>query len=287
MNQISKHMFENIRRDILERQPADFSSLCIAAEAVLLPYIKNILYTKKSDPALAEDIMQDVHIKLLKTVVTHFFLREDGEKDETALMKWMYVVAKNATLTTLKRAGKNMHLPLEYENDEGDTVPVPVTEKRIDTQPGRMMELRNEIKQCLSFILDFGSEAHITLSCLMINLLMLELGSDRIEAKRQFTEMFSEKTLDDILSTFRTYTCGNSWLGITEQQVKNCERKLEKPFKGIRTGSLPMKAFAMKKGLENSLSDWLNRMDERLSETFGEEHLSNSDDGFQCLMLIA
>ena len=277
MSQISKHEFDIIRRDILERQPADFSTFCTAAESLLRPYIRNILYTKKADTALVDDIMQEVHIKLLKTVVTHFFLREDGEKDETTLVKWMYVVAKNTALTVLTQAGKNVHLSLEYENDEGDLVPIPVVSRDSESQPGRMMEMRSEIGQCLSFIINFGSEAHITLSCMMINLLMLQLGSSRIEAKRRFMEVFSEKSLDDIMSTLRTYINRNSWLGITEKQLKSCEERLERAYKGKRSGSYLLKEFAMQKGLENSLSDWLNRMDKRTQNEYGEARL---DDGY-------
>ena len=65
--------------ELTEREPVCFDMLCAIAERTL----KGTVYRWCSDDidlrgkALEEDIMQDIFIRLIKTCVTHFLMRDD------------------------------------------------------------------------------------------------------------------------------------------------------------------------------------------------------------------
>lgn len=282
-NCISEQDFLAIREDILEREPAKFDRLYRAADTLLRPYVKSKTrntQAARSDPNFVDDILQDIHIKLIQTIVTHFFLRDGSEgehKDALGLTRWMFVVARNTTLTALTKNSQRIPLSLIQDNDDEEEYELPIVDNDVNRQPGTMMEQREAVSQCFNFVIDSGSAGHIVLAFLMISLLTLESGGNRIEAERLFAQKFADKPLDDILDTFRAGVHLKPWLEISNAQLDRFKEKLDAPINGQRSGEYPLKDFAMKKGLEASLSDWLNRMDSRLKKAFQETYYTDSD----------
>ena len=282
-NCISRQDFETIRDEVLG-MPARFDHLTRVTESLLRPYVSRHTSHVKSDPNFANDIMQDIQLKMLLTIVTHFFMRDgdDGnEKNALGLTRWMYTVARNTTITALTKASQRVPVSLVQENDDEEEYVLPVSDDKADRQPGVLLEQREAVAECFNFAIDSSSKSHIVLAFLMISLISLgdenqNGGCNRIEAERLFAKAFADKSLDDILDTFRAGVTRKPWLEITNAQLERFKEKLDAPINGHRTGEYPLKDFAMKKGLEASLSDWLNRMDERIQKAFRESYFSDS-----------
>lgn len=260
MSNITRTEYEAIRADLIERQTPNFTRLCTAAEKVLRPYVTRKAYQ------LADDIMQEIHLRLLKYAVTAFFLRSDipeEKKDAVLLTKWMYTVARNAINTATSDASRHPTESLTLTNEDGEEFDVPVGNPSRNDQPGYQLEQRESIREVISFILSGDSKPHIILSCLMVEMYTL-LGYDRIDAQHRYTEKFGGKTLDEVYRAFRRAMRSFSWLEISGGMLQSLEAKLDQPEKGRRNGSCLLQDYAMKKGLLNSCSDWLNRMDARV-----------------------
>lgn len=271
-NCISQQDFLAIREEILELIPARFDRLCRTADALLRPYVMSRTSHVRSDPNFAQDVLQDIQMKLIQSIVTRFFLREDRpEEDKTALglTRWMFAIARNTTLTHLTASSQRIPVSLLQDSDD-EEYELPLPDDHPERQPGEMLEQREAVSEVFRFIIDSGSAGHIVLAVLMVSLIALESGGSRIEAERLFVQNFADKPLDDILGSFRRGVQKKPWLNISDNQLSRFQQKLDAPLPddGRRSGDCPLKDFSMKKGLEPSLSDWLNRMDSRLKKAF-------------------
>lgn len=271
-NCISEQDFAVIREEVFGN-PARFERLIRVSEALLKPFINNNVRNSqaaRSDLNFAGDIMNDVHLKLMTKIVTHFFLRDsdEEEKDALGLTRWMFTVARNATLTALKKSGSRIPVSLIQDNDDEEEYELPIADGAAERQPGVLMEQRESVSECFRHVIDTSSAGYIILSTLSIYMITLETGSSRIEAERIFVERFSEKPLDEILAYLSENIRKRPWLDISNTQLNRFKEKLDAPIDGRRSGEYPLKDFAMKKGLDNTLSDWLNRMDARLKKHF-------------------
>lgn len=270
-NCISEQDFIVIREETMGN-PARFERLGLVAETLLKPYIRNNTRNSKAaqnDPNFADEIVNTVHLKLMTKIVTHFFLRDDNnEKDALGLTRWMFTVAKNATLSALKKSGSRIPVSLIQDNDDDEEYELPVADGSAERQPGVLMEQRESVSQCFRHVIDTSSAGYIVLATLSIYMITLETGTTRIEAERIFVQRFADKPLDEIMD----YLCDNirrrPWLEVSNVQLKRFKEKLDTPINGRRGGEYPLKEFAMKKGLDSTLSDWLNRMDTRLKKAF-------------------
>ncbi|MBQ4050198.1 MAG: hypothetical protein IJD13_01075 [Oscillospiraceae bacterium] len=277
-NCISQQDFEAVRDEVLG-MPARFDCLTRVTENLLRPYVNRHTSHVKSDPNFANDIMQDIQLKMIVTIVTHFFMRdgdEGEEKNALGLTRWMYTVARNTTITALTKSSQRVPVSLVQENDDEEEYVIPICDDKADRQPGVLLEMREAVSKCFNSAIESSSAGHIVLTHLMISLLSLENGGNRIEAERLFAKSFADKSLDDILDSFRAGIKRKPWLDISNVQLNRFKEKLDEPINGQRSGEYPLKDFAMKKGLESSLSDWLHRMDGRIQKAFGESYFSDS-----------
>ena len=114
-NCISQQDFLAIREETLELIPARFDRLCRTADALLRPYVMSRTSHVRSDPNFAQDVLQDIQMKLIQSIVTRFFLREDRpDEDKTALglTRWMFAIARNTILTHLTASSQRIPVSL-------------------------------------------------------------------------------------------------------------------------------------------------------------------------------
>lgn len=276
-NCISRQDFELLRDEVLGN-PARFDHLVRVTESLLRPYVSRHTSHVKSDPNFANDIMQDIQVKMIQTIVTHFFMRDGSEEEKTALglTRWMYTVARNTTVTALTKTSQRVPVSLVQDNDDDEEYVLPIADEYIENQPGALLEQREAVARCFNIALDSGSAGHIVLSYLMIALITLEGGGNRIEAERLFAKAFADKPLDDILDTLCAGVRRKPWLNVSNAQLNRFKETLDMIVDGQRNGEYLLKEFSMKKGLNASFSDWLNRMDERIQKAFRESYFSDS-----------
>ena len=98
---ISNEDFGVLVEELLGREQISYDMLCLLAERELRPLVRRLC---RSEPCLRgkdleNDIMQEINIRLIKTAISHFLLREGCDSqinyDPIGFRKWMVTVAIN------------------------------------------------------------------------------------------------------------------------------------------------------------------------------------------------
>lgn len=113
--------FETMVHELLYSQPVSFDTLCQMADKTLSPSIIN--WCKLEDclrgRGFEDDIMQEIHLRLMKTTVDYFLLREriNGpyNNNPESFENWMFRVADN-----LKRDFANKVRNRDFKTEDID-----------------------------------------------------------------------------------------------------------------------------------------------------------------------
>ena len=270
-NSISELEYLQIEEDIMIRNPARFDLLCTVTEELLKPFV----YSRMNERIqMADDVMQNIQLKVIKGIATNYFQKDTGErlpeKNANGLQRWLFTIAKNEiyTLHNREQRIKNKHYaprPTTEEEDLDMLSSIPDTTHRSGLdRPGRVMEMREGVNRCIASMVTANSKEHIVLATVMVALISLHYNCDRIRAERYFSTRYAQATLDEVFMDFIKLMQRISWITVSTAALMELKTGLDQPRQGQRTGSYTMQDFAMKKGLDASLSDWLNRMDGRI-----------------------
>ena len=97
----TREEFDAMVNELLYENPISFNMLCRIAEKTLRPSVVN--WCRNEDclrgRGYEDDIMQEIHLRLMKTVVTYFLLRDGIEgpynNDPEGFEDWIFCVAAN------------------------------------------------------------------------------------------------------------------------------------------------------------------------------------------------
>lgn len=270
----TKEEFDIMVDELLHQDAVRFDMLCQIAEKTLMPAVKRWCM---DEPCLRgrnyeNDIMQDIHIRLMKTVIGSFLLREDVigpyNNDPEGFEDWLFTVAVN-----LKRDFANAVRGRDFKTDDLDEHQnLPAPENGVEAE----LERIDKLKQALSTVLSANVGVYKVLTWLAQFIFVLDMGVTKIQSNEMIVEAFGDKTLYQMYDMILRASRQISWLEITDEQHDRIVTALGKQWDAQHTyGETEYKAFFMKHNGEisgkKSISDWVNRLNTMIQRKTGGE----------------
>ena len=271
----TREEFDTMVKELLYQTPVSFDMLCHIAEKTLLPTIKNwcAMDTSLHGRDYDQDIMQNVHIRLIQTTVPNFLLR-DGiagayNNDPEGFEDWMFAVAKN-----IKRDFASEVRKVDFKTtsiDEPGVIEAPDNNNMEEDEAQR-----ERLEQAFNRILSADTSVYKVLTWLAQSLFMLEQDVTKIQSNELILVAFSNKTLNEMYDMLLTWSDRIPWLTVSEVQKARIRGALRKKGRnGVPYGETRYSAFFMKyKGEpsgKKSISDWMNRLNDLLRKEKDEE----------------
>jgi len=111
---VNNGLFSEQEKVFVERTGKDFSTLYKKYYPKLIYFTARMLETNKMDIQYAEDISTD-------SFLTAFEKIEKYEKEKAQFSTWLFTIAKNLALQSIKNNKRKISLDVEYD-DEGTTM---------------------------------------------------------------------------------------------------------------------------------------------------------------------
>lgn len=130
-------LFSDQEKVFIERTGKDFSTLYKKYYPKLIYFTSRMLESNKMDLQCAEDISTD-------SFLTAFEKIEKYEKEKAQFSTWLFTIAKNLALQSIKNNKKKISLDVEYD-DEGTTMKDFIQEEESDTERHNVIEMKANI----------------------------------------------------------------------------------------------------------------------------------------------
>lgn len=134
---INNGLFSEQEKVFVERTGKDFTTLYKKYYPKLIYFTSRMLETNKMDIQYAEDISTD-------SFLTAFEKIEKYEKDKAQFSTWLFTIAKNLALQSIKNNKKQISLDVEYD-DEGTTMKDFIQEEESDVEKHAIHERKAKI----------------------------------------------------------------------------------------------------------------------------------------------
>lgn len=260
--------FDVMVNELLYKDPISFDMLCQIAEKTLRPSVVNWCKTEDClcGRGCEDDIMQEIHLRLMKTTVDYFLLRAEVEgpynDNPEGFEDWIFFVAKN-----IKRDFANKIRNRDFTTDDIDDPAIgeiPSNDYEDDTE-----ENVDRLKQAFSTVLSSDVGIYKVLTWLAQFIFILEFDVSKIKSNELIIAAFENKTLYDMYDMILTASNKIPWIVITRDQNEKILEALRKKRNGnVSYGETKYKDFFMKHNGEvsgkKSISDWMNRMNDMI-----------------------
>ena len=130
-------LFSEQEKVFVERTGKDFTTLYKKYYPKLIYFTSRMLETNKMDIQYAEDISTD-------SFLTAFEKIDKYEKDKAQFSTWLFTIAKNLALQSIKNNKKQISLDVEYD-DEGTTMKDFIQEEESDVEKHAIHERKAKI----------------------------------------------------------------------------------------------------------------------------------------------
>lgn len=134
---VNNGLFSEQEKVFVERTGKDFSTLYKKYYPKLIYFTSRMLESNKMDIQHAEDISTD-------SFLTAFEKIEKYEKDKAQFSTWLFTIAKNLALQSIKNNKKQISLDVEYD-DEGTTMKDFIQEEESDVEKHFINEKKAKI----------------------------------------------------------------------------------------------------------------------------------------------
>ena len=273
--------FDTMVEQLLGGRLDSYDMLCTIADRVLRPSV--IRWCNTDDTlrgrGLEEDIMQEIHTKLLLNVVTRFLRRNgpEGElnRDPEGFQAWMFTVARNVKRDFANKLRARDIKTRELEGTEAETL----SSEELAGQQTHVDRLR----QSFDVVLSADAGVHKVLTWLAQSLYILELDVSKIQSTQIVLEAFSEKSLYEMYESVRDAADRIPWMYISREQNRRIAAALDAPYDAGRTwGQVTYKSlFMMYHGEpsgKKSVSDWVNRINSIIKRKLGKMNSESAED---------
>lgn len=130
-------LFSEQEKVFVERTGKDFTTLYKKYYPKLIYFTSRMLESNRMDIQYAEDISTD-------SFLTAFEKIEKYEKDKAQFSTWLFTIAKNLALQSIKNNKKQISLDVEYD-DEGTTMKDFIQEEESDVERHAIHEKKAKI----------------------------------------------------------------------------------------------------------------------------------------------
>ncbi len=250
----SEEAFDRVYHDVTDTDIPNFDFMLMLAEATLKNSVKRWCY---EDSALrggyADDVMQEILIRLIKHCVTGFFLREGKPNYDAAGFKsWMFTVAKNVKNDFAKKVRRQQFIEVK-ELDDNDCA---ATDGVLES-----LELTEKLSGAFTRVIESDIGIYKVLTWVAQMLIIADKNVTKIQSNDILISRFSSLTLDAMLNIIIESAKEIPWLKLSEEHICRLRFRLdEKTADGSRLGDKTYSDFFMKKGPKATVSDWVNRI---------------------------
>lgn len=276
----TKEEFEVLVYELLYKKPASFDMLCNIAEKSLRGSVNYWFSTDAllKGCGLEDDLMQEIKIRLIKTTVSSFMLKNGVDapfnNDPEGFGKWMYVVALN-----VKRDYFNAKREEYFHTVDIADYPDLSSEMYEDDAETK----REELVQAFSIVLDSNVSIYKILTWIAQFVFYFNYDITRIQSNRKMVEEFEHKTLYEMFFMIINASVKIRWLVFTTEQKQKILEELRKKYdENTVYGDVKYCEFFMKnkdgeKSGSKSISDWVNRMDNIIRRRMGKTPANKKD----------
>lgn len=271
----SQEEFDQMVQEVLHTNPSRYDTLCRMAERLLKPMIAGWC---RKDPALRgrdleADILNDILLHLMKTVVHGFLLhdRAAGEynNDPEGFERWMSFVAHNRQRDFAERVRRADF----YTAPEEALDRMGVCDESVEERSARLSQLR----RAFNIVMSADTGIYKVLTWLAQVMFITEQGLAHHKANALIVTVFENKTLFEMYGMILAAGRRIPWMTVTPQQHRRVMDALQQPWDDELTyGEVKYGAFFMKYRGEvagkKSVSDWIHRINgmvrRRIDESF-------------------
>lgn len=258
MGYITQTEFDKICEELLEREISCYDMLLFVTEKT----VKNAVYSWCSnDPTMRgrgyeEDIMQEIRAQVALKTISDFLLKENNYNNSpSGFHGWLMQLARNKWCDFAKKIWK--YQLFDTEINEGveliEESGLIISSKDVD-----------RLNKSVDIVLGSMSRPHIILTWFAQFVVIANYNVNRTESNIYIATL-EERTLDEILCIILNESKKIIWFQPNEQHVQKLKEKLDIIEEdGHRRGDRKYKEFYMKKGPIESISDWINRMNDKV-----------------------
>lgn len=274
--------FDTMVDELLYKEEISFDTLCLIAEKTLRPSVINWC---KNEECLCgrgfdDDIMQEIHLRLMKTTIDYFLLRDgiegDYNDDPEGFEDWIFRVAEN-----LKRDFANRIRNRDFKSENIDSA---VEETVSDDHEDIREEYIERLKDAFRIVLSSDVGLYKILTWIAQFVFILNNNVTKIKSNELIIAAFENKTLNDMYDMILTASEKIPWIEVSEEQNEKILIALRKiRDNGVSYGDTKYKDFFMKHNGEasgkKSISDWVNRMNDMVRRTVERERFISEEKG--------
>ncbi len=255
--------FQIMVDELLYQEPVSFDMLCHIAQKTLENKVRYWCYNDATlkNRGCEDDIMQEIHLRLIKTTVSGFLLREGVSgvynNDPEGFEDWMFQVAKN-----IKKDFANRIRGRDIKTESLDELESQWLSERQQEELERRIE---RLGKAFDIVMAADAGVYKVLSWLAQFLFILDRNITKIESADEIIAAFEHTTLNEMYAKLRTVAKRIPWVQITQSQDERLRKALDMPWDGTYTyGQMEFCVFFMKHNAQvagkKSISDWSNRM---------------------------
>lgn len=250
--------FNIMVEELLFNETVSYDMLCKIAEKVLRPKVVNwcLADVDLNGRNCEDDIMQDIHVRLMKTTITHFLLKDGVEEynnNPRGFNGWIITVAENIKKDHANRLRRRNFNTTGMDDPEAEGLSTEDSHYKI--------ECVEKLKEAFNLVLNSNLSIYKVLSWFGQAVFILGYDITKIQSTHLLVSSFEKKTLFEMHDRINETAKKVVWLKMSAEQNKKIMSALEKPWDEYKVyGAVEYKEFFMKKGGNDSISDWINKI---------------------------
>ena len=247
--------------ELTEKEPMSFDMMCQIAQRTMMPLIKKWCKTSEDlrNRQLEDDIMQEIHVRLIKTCVTRFLRRKDKDKindNPDEFFAWMITVGKNILRDTANEQRRH-----DFRNTVlRDTIPTKDEFKNIEN------DSEERFAEAFHIALGAPRRPHIVLTWVMQSALEIYYDVNKITATQIIADSVGDMTLSALWEKAQDLLRDFPLLRITQEELDGFGSKLDAVNnENVKVGDTVYRDYYGNRGGKAAISDWIYRMNQWLS----------------------
>ena len=139
-------------------------------------------------------------------------------------------------------------------------------------------EIRQQaLAKAFNIVLNSDRKVYITLTWIAQSLFVIKCDLKRPEATEKIIKEFQSKSLFDMWKILLAFSKQVQWLMVTSAQRQRISTALCTPLKeDILLGEIRYEELFMSKGTKQTISDWVNRIDNMIKDRMKYESFDNN-----------
>lgn len=256
---ITKEEYQKMVDELLGEQKK-YDMLCFLADRTLMPRVKKWVnaYPILRRYGTAEDLMQNLHILLMKKTISNFVLRAGTDKpvndNPEGFKRWLFVVARNYSNSLMTK------IPPALNKEQ--LIPDDVIEEFAFAAEEDAQARQEILSKAFNTVVESDSRAYKILTWLAYCCVVVGENMPTHSSSEIIDNRFKNMSLFEMYNFLKNASVNIPWIAFTPEQDERITHALCQQHDGRLFGEIQYGEFYMKKGGKSSISDWINRMND-------------------------